>query len=106
MTKARTKADNIVKIHANYLCGMRKIRGMKSASACNTNQKAGFLHKAQKKSLPKGRLFENNDAQMTCCSSHLPRTKRTKKHRERKAQSRYMPIQMESSPPWKASTHR
>ena len=31
---------------------------MKSASACNTNQKAGFLHKAQKKSLPKGRLFE------------------------------------------------
>ena len=39
---------------------------------------------------------------MTCCSSHLPRTKRTKKHRERNAQSRYMPIQMASRPPWKA----
>ena len=43
-------------------------------------------------------------AQITFCSSHLPRTKRTKKHRERNAQSRYMPIQIASRPPWKAST--
>ena len=62
-----------------------------------TSQKTEILH-GNEKSLPLRQAFRGKD-QMTCCSSHLPRTKRTKKQSERKAQSRYMPIQMDSSPP-------
>ena len=43
---------------------------------------------------------------MTVFSSHLPRTKRTAKQRERNTQSRYIPIQMLSSPPPIFRTHR
>ena len=44
--------------------------------------------------------------QITFCSIHLPRTKRTQKNSERMAQSRNMPIQMNSRPQWNLSTIR
>ena len=46
------------------------------------------------------------ETQITFCSIHLPRTKRTQKNSERMAQSRNMPIQMNSRPQWNLSTIR
>ena len=46
------------------------------------------------------------ETQITFCSIHLPRTKRTQKNSERMAQSRNMPSQMNSRPQWNLSTIR
>lgn len=48
--------------------------------------------------------FRNNNSDAFFCSIHLPRTKRTQKNSERMAQSRNMPIQMNSRPQWNLST--
>ena len=73
----------------------------------DTRQDAGFLHK---KALPaKTAMAERagyTETQKTFCSIHLPRTKRTQKNSERMAQSRNMPIQMNSRPQWSLSTIR
>ena len=65
----------------------------------DTRQDAGFLHK---KALPaKTAMAERagyTETQITFCSIHLPRTKRTQK--------RNMPIQMNSRPQWNLSTIR
>ena len=80
----------------------------KEPSDYNTIQRGVFLHRTKKKNRPhpaKGADgLENTGGQMTLCSIHRPRAKRTKKHSERNTQSRNMPIQMESRRPWKPST--
>lgn len=74
----------------------------------DTRQDAGFLHK--KKALPARTAMAERagytETQITFCSIHLPRTKRTQKNSERMAQSRNMPIQMNSRPQWNLSTIR
>ena len=73
----------------------------------DTRQDAGFLHKKgpprQNCNGGEGRIYKT---QITFCSIHLPRTKRTQKNSERMAQSRNMPIQMNSRPQWNLSTIR
>lgn len=73
----------------------------------DTRQDAGFLHKKilPAKSAMAGRAGDT-ETQITFCSIHLPRTKRTQKNSERMAQSRNMPIQMNSRPQWNLSTIR
>ena len=74
----------------------------------DTRQDAGFLHK--KRPYPaKTAMAERagyTETQITFCSIHLPRTKRTQKNSERMAQSRNMPSQMNSRPQWNLSTIR
>lgn len=73
----------------------------------DTRQDAGFLHK---KILPAKNAMAKRagytETQITFCSIHLPRTKRTQKNSERMAQSRNMPSQMNSRPQWNLSTIR
>ena len=120
--KTRPKQDNFNKKIVKDLCVSLKFRTFRAQSGCCSiheyDPEGHFL--AKKKPLrralacrlaPAGAAAMRSmdgeaQVQITFCSSHLPRTKRMAKQRERNTQSRYIPIQMLSSWPWKPSTIR